>query len=248
MEEIGQEIAENNTSNQAENTIETESDGTIISKSSKAFPILIRAYEDSECPVMVHDEGAEQLKYGTYEEMLASCVNDGITMYAPPVFSEKTGTIYSATKWDAYPDQWTEELLTYDEFIAKVNSIAGIEEGKTTKNINENNLYEEIFHDEEQIMTEDIAGSYVGISSEACYLNMYSSIENVAVGNLEWKNGGKIYTGEIIPVETNIYKVTTAEGAEILFGVYINNGNINLDLYLDNTQTDYLIMQEQYQS
>lgn len=98
-----------------------------IDKSAKAFPILFRGYENSKCPVMVHAEEAYELKYGTYDEMIASCVNDGMTMYAPPVFSEETGTIYTATKWDAYPEQWTEGLLTYDEFITEVNSIAGIQ-------------------------------------------------------------------------------------------------------------------------
>ena len=48
--------------------------------------------------------------------------------------------------------------------------------------------------------------------------------------------------------ETNIYKVSTAEGNEILFGVYKENGNICLDLYLDKSQKDYMIMQEHYQS
>ena len=233
----------------AESTTESqESDGAIISKSSKAFPILFRGYEDSECPVMVHDEEAAELKQGTYDEMLASCVNDGITMYAPPVFSEQTGTIYTATRWDAYPDQWTEGLLTYDEFIAEVNFIAGIGEEKTTQNIGEDYLYKEIIHDEGQIAVEDISGSYVGLITDKCCLNIYSSIEDVAVGNFEWENGGKTYRGEIIPVETNIYKVSTAEGNEILFGVYKENGNICLDLYLDKSQKDYLIMQEHYQS
>lgn len=84
------------------------------------FPILVRGYEDMDdrCPVMVQEETDEELVRGTCEEMLASCVDDGITMYVSPVLHEDT--IYTATKWDAYVDGWYDGLQTYEQFLATV--------------------------------------------------------------------------------------------------------------------------------
>lgn len=101
---------------------------TVLAPEEKVFPILCRAYDsdDYPCPVMIQDcNEMEELVYGTYEEMLESCVDDGITMYAPPVRIEDS--IYTVIKWDAYPDQWTDELLTYEEFVIEVNHLAGFD-------------------------------------------------------------------------------------------------------------------------
>lgn len=117
-----------------------------------------------------------------------------------------------------------------------------------TQNDSDNSLYEEMFRDEQQIASEEISGAYVGISSAGCSISMYSSVDDVAVGNIEWTYNDYCYSGQMIPVDTNIYKVTTKEGDEILIGVYTDNGKIGLDLYFNGGQTDYLIMQEHYES
>lgn len=81
------------------------------------YPIMSQGYADgySPCPVMVNAEDARDTKSGTYEEMLASLINDGTTMYAQPMMYGKK--IYTATKWDAPQSEWYDALLTYDQFL-----------------------------------------------------------------------------------------------------------------------------------
>lgn len=88
------------------------------------FPILSQGYtENSLCPVMVtlENENGDDIVSGTYEEMIASCINDGITMYAAPVMYN--GSIITATKWDAPDEMWYDGLLTYDQFLSEVDWI-----------------------------------------------------------------------------------------------------------------------------
>lgn len=96
----------------------TDTKPVVSPNSSLKYPILTRGYEDAQCPVMVQKDG----EYGTYEEMIASCVNDGITMYSSPRLVNDT--IYTATKHDALPDNWTTDLLSYDDFIETVRILA----------------------------------------------------------------------------------------------------------------------------
>lgn len=86
------------------------------------FPILFQGYIASQyCPVMINDETDNGLSMGTYEQMLASCVDDGDTRYAPPVL--QNGEIYLPTRWDVPDSDWYMGLLTYDEFLQVIEQI-----------------------------------------------------------------------------------------------------------------------------
>lgn len=93
------------------------------STSSLDFPILFQGYlEYSPCPVMVQDESGDVLRSGSYSEMLASCVDDGKTMYASPFYNNNQ--IMLPTRWDAPNDMWYDGLLSYDQFLFVVEWIA----------------------------------------------------------------------------------------------------------------------------
>lgn len=92
----------------------------IKDSSGVTFPILFQSYvDDFPCPVMVNDVVNDELWSGTDEDMLYSCINDGVTMYAPP--NMYGGDIYSPTRWDAPEEEWYSGLLTYEQFIGIVN-------------------------------------------------------------------------------------------------------------------------------
>ncbi|MFG6332685.1 MAG: hypothetical protein K1W28_12815 [Lachnospiraceae bacterium] len=173
--------------------------------------------------------------------MLASCVDDGITMFAPPTYYN--GFIYTATKWDAYPDQWYDGLLTYNEFVSEVNKLAGI--GEVTES---SDSYSNMFIDETAIPYEEIAGSYSGISTDGCSISIYSSIEDEKVGIIQFIYNGNDLSGELINLQTNVYQVLTSDGTEVIFGVFTDNENINLDVYVNGIQTDYMFLHEHYYS
>lgn len=92
----------------------------INDKSGVTYPILLQGYVDGfPCPVMVNDEANDELRSGTVEDMLYSCINDRVTMYASP--NMYGGDIYLPTRWDAPDEEWYSGLLTYEQFIGIVN-------------------------------------------------------------------------------------------------------------------------------
>lgn len=102
----------------------------IKDSSGVTFPTLFQGYVDGfPCPVMVHDEANDELWRGTVEDMLYSCVNDGVTMYASPHMYG--GDIYLPTRWNAPDEEWYSGLLTYEQFIGIVNwmEVAYMESG-----------------------------------------------------------------------------------------------------------------------
>lgn len=141
-----------------------------------------------------------------------------------------------------------EEAAGTTETIENSDTVTEGTDETYTQNDSETSLYEEMFRDKEQIAAEEISGAYVGSNSAGCSISMYSSVEDVAVGYIEWTYNDYSYSGEMIPVDTNVYKVTTKDGDEILIGVYTDNGKIGLDLYLNEERIDYLIMQEHYEA
>lgn len=93
---------------------------SVYDVSGVSFPILLQGYVDGyPCPVMVNDAANDELWSGAVEDMLHSCINDGVTMYAPP--NMYGGGIYSPTRWDAPEEEWYSGLLTYEQFIGIVN-------------------------------------------------------------------------------------------------------------------------------
>ncbi len=107
--------------------------------SSLDFPILFQGYlEYSPCPVMIQEESGDMLRSGSYSEMLASCVDDGTTMYASPSLCKNEITL--PTRWDAPNDMWYEGLLSYDQFLfvmdwmAKEHDTNGVSQLSTSAN------------------------------------------------------------------------------------------------------------------
>lgn len=94
--------------------------------SNLMYPLLYQGYTDgAPCPVMVNDETETDLAYGTYEEMLESCVDDGVTMYAAP--SMYNGSIYLPTKWDAPEEEWYQGLLSYEQYLKLVSWMSSVQ-------------------------------------------------------------------------------------------------------------------------
>lgn len=100
-----------------ENTADTEAEEQPVFSEDLSFPIMYLGYTEdfSPCPVMVNEDVSGMTKYGTYEEMTESLVDNGVTMYAPPAMEEKV--IYTATKWDAPDSEWFNGLMTYGQFL-----------------------------------------------------------------------------------------------------------------------------------
>lgn len=95
---------------------------------------MYRGYTDdySVCPVMVNDEISGVTKCGTYEEMMESLVDDGITMYVLPIMAEKL--IYTAIKWDASKSEWYNGLMTYEQFLNEITFMSYAYEDNGTEN------------------------------------------------------------------------------------------------------------------
>lgn len=125
----GEDVSEQGIAEQAESE-----QNTAVYTAEITFPILSQGYtENSLCPVMVTLETESDVVSGTYEEMLASCIDDGVTMYAPPVMYD--GLITTSTKWDAPDELWYDGLLTYDQFLSIVKCMCRIYAESATDSI-----------------------------------------------------------------------------------------------------------------
>lgn len=100
---------------------------------------------------------------------------------------------------------------------------------------------ESMIRDAEAIPYEDMAGEYVGITGLYAAFSMYSAIEDEYVGNVEMQLTDRL-KGKLVHVDTNVYQIITSDGSVILLGVYRDNENIGMDMYVDGQQFDYLIM------
>ena len=127
--------------------------------------------------------------------MLTSIVDDGQTMYAPPVM--QGGKIYTATRWDAPEAEWYDGLLTYGQFSTLI-------------------FWMEAVHNESGAMDIFTGGSWDDVGAlagtEVSYVNAYGGIGNAAIGDQE----GTLY---LFGREgNNVYvQWLTESGEEIIF-------------------------------
>lgn len=84
-----------------------------------------------------------------------------------------------------------------------------------------NSIPEGIDSSAQQVPYEYISGHYFApeVSGAECSLSMYSSAEDEKIGAVSITYNGQEYSGEVIEVKTNVYRVLTTDGTEILFGI-----------------------------
>lgn len=84
-----------------------------------------------------------------------------------------------------------------------------------------NSIPEGIDSSAQQVPYEYISGHYLApeASGAECSLSMYSSAEDEKIGTVSITYNGQEYSGEVIEVKTNVYRVLTTDGTEILFGI-----------------------------
>lgn len=161
------------------------------------------------CPVMVNDEISGEPKCGTFDEMLTSIVDDGQTMYAPPVM--QGGKIYTATRWDAPEAEWYDGLLTYGQFSTLIFWMEAVHNESGAMDIFTGGSWDDVGA---------LAGRWSGgsqeiaisIGTEFSYVNAYGGIGNAAIGDQE----GTLY---LFGREgNNVYvQWLTESGEEIIF-------------------------------
>ena len=67
------------------------------------------------------------------------------------------------------------------------------------------------------------------------------------MGSIQIQTSDGNYSGEVVQLDTNIYQVETTDGTVIVFGVSrIVAGDVQLDLYINGEQIDYVTMVEPY--
>ena len=99
----------------------------------------------------------------------------------------------------------------------------------------------DILRDTDAIPYENVAGEYDSIGGLYVAMSMYSSIEDEYIGNITIQGNGEV-TGQLVKVATNVYQVTTTDGSVVLLGLYMDNENACLDLYIDGQHIDYFVM------
>lgn len=211
------------------------------------FPILSRGYEDSgECPVMVteENESGDDLESGTYEEMLASCINDGITMYASP--NMYGGCIYTATKWDASTETWYDGLLTYDQFLSVVKWMCQTYSETGTDNIYTSASWEDL----NALSGKWSDGDYrisLSVYSDASFYNAYDEVGTFSIE--ETGVSGKV---QLLGESNGNLSILceTADGAEMEL-YYISDGRIEVKSVSDKYgigEHTYLTCIERFES
>ena len=178
------------------------------------FPILVQAYTDDLdlCPVMVTGETETSLTLGSYEQMLDSCINDGVTMYANPLMINSS--ISTDTKWDASPTEWYDYLLTYDQFVSLVTWMADLHEI-----LGESDIYTSSFSEK----YDRLAGDWV-FDDQNISISIYSYDVDICVSFVE--------IGSITVAETagNVYYLGENDNSLYALCVMENNDEIQIRL------------------
>ena len=131
---------------------------------------------------MVNDEVSGEPKCGTFDEMVASIVDDGETMYAPPVM--EGGKIYTATRWDAPEAEWYDGLLTYGQFSTLIFWMQAVHDGNGAMDIYTGGSWDDVG---------SLAGRWTGgnqeiaisIGTEFSYVDACGGVGSVTVGEQE---------------------------------------------------------------
>lgn len=117
---------------------------------------------------------------------------------------------------------------------------------KPTEVITKSDIPEGIIKGEEPMDSIVLAGRYETDFGDVAELNMYSSFETEAVGNASVSINGSTISGELIPIDTNVYQIITSDGTVALLGVSSEESQPCLDLYIDGNHIEYYHLVEQY--
>lgn len=202
----------------AKNQPEPEPSGDQESKMSTdiLFPVLFRAYADgsSPCPVMVNDEISGEPKCGTFDELLAGAVDDGQTMYAPPIMQD--GKIYMATRWDAPEAEWYDGLLTYGQFSTMINWMDAVHKMSGATDISTGGSWDDVgtFAGRWNGGNQEIS---ISIGTEFSYVNACGGIGTASVGDQK----GTLY-------------LLGREGSNVYVQCMLDNGNELILCFQDN--------------
>lgn len=97
-----------------------------------------------------------------------------------------------------------------------------------------------------------LSGAYSGsLEQSTLSLSIYSSQEEgeVAIGNVEiYVEGGWYYSGNVVPIEKDVYQVVTETGEEVLLVASTSDSSIGLQLYVDGEYIEEYWMTEHYES
>lgn len=136
---------------------------------------------------------------------------------------------------------------SYDNYGEEIAQNENVDKVENQSSSNVVTIPAGMFYDTEAIDYMDMAGKYTGIIGTEVSLSMYSSIEDMYVGSIQIQTSEGNYSGEVVQLDTNIYQVETTDGTMIVFGVSrIVAGDVQLDLYINGEQIDYVTMIEPY--
>lgn len=226
------------------------------------FSSGLRGFRDlTEDGVYMGSDGADSWCYCTLdfisspyvhtEEKIIASANSGYyEIYGEVVdeeqFNQFCEEIYKAGSavWKNY----TEETFMAD-LSNSVNAditIESVENEKETLNAESIYIPDDMFRDVYFIEYHNISGLYYGIGDSWASISMYTSLEGEEyVGNAEF--GGEItLKGELLPLDTNLYQIVTTSGDEILLGMYMDNGIVSGELYINGQYADCFMMVEHY--
>lgn len=121
-------------------------------------------------------------------------------------------------------------------------------EEKADKEVEENQIEElasKIIHDENLIDYFELSGLYSGMFGAECAISMYSDECDAEKGVIEITlNDGTFIKGGFCEEDINLYSVSTSDDRDIKIGVYSDNGNICLDIFINGEHNDYMVMYE----
>ena len=106
-----------------------------------------------------------------------------------------------------------------------------------------------IIHDKNFIDYLEISGLYKGIFGTEIALSAYSDEYDKEKGKIGITlSDGTLIEGVLFEEEPNLYSVSASDGSDIKIGVYTDNGNIGIDLFINGEHYDYLLMDEHFVS
>lgn len=130
-----------------------------------------------------------------------------------------TGLSFTIREGSSASDEGVNNIGNFEENVdAQEETEASDDLGNAE---DDNSIPEGIDSSAQQVPYEYISGHYFApeASGAECSLSMYSSVEDEKIGTVSITYNGQEYSGEIIEVKTNVYRVLTTDGTEILFGI-----------------------------
>lgn len=115
-----------------------------------------------------------------------------------------------------------------------------------TEIITSSDIPEGIIRNEQPMDSFYLAGRYETTSGDVAELNMYTSFETEVVGKASITINGATMSGELIPIDTNVYQILSSDGTVSLLGVSSDESQPCLDLYIDGNHIEYYNLVEQY--